>query len=1057
MKPLSLEMTAFGSYAAHTAVDFERLDRGLFLITGDTGAGKTTIFDGIVFALYGEASGSERTARMMHCDLADKSVDTVVKLVFSQSGKRYTVTRTIHFPKKRKAEGGYGDAEVQAVLTGEDLSPVEGASRVSAACEALLGLQEAQFRKIVMLAQGEFRDFLKAGSDEKTAILGKLFDSAPYVWYQKLLEGAWKRLAALRGEDREQLKSLLEHQLVLPEGQDPARFLPDAPELRENLNGLVTEAEARNALLEERLREADQARDGLLLRQSQARELNEKLDRLEAGKVKLAALEAKAEEMALRRECLDRAELALHRALPPLREAQRCAGEREAARERLKALEQAAAARAAAWEHARRDREGDEALSARREEIAALRSELAGQLALFVQAEQAERELEQTRAKRQAGLEQREAALREQEALERRQKELREALSGLEDAELRAEQCLREAEEANKLCAALTGPNGILRQYQTITDRAKVLEDQDESFRRYTRTVLEARERYDALYHRFVAGQAGLLAAELRRSVEAEGTGLCPVCGSAVGPGQLDRLAPWDAQLPDREDVEAAKQKAEALERDRQQKKELLDAAHHQHQAKKELLLSAVQTLFPDCGSWEALSAPGWLAGAERLARGRSAAAKDSLEKARARLRQRDALRAALPETEQAQRDAGLALEQSRSALTELEKALAAAEQRLSSLQGRLQYENAAAAKARDLALQTENAKLSNLLSAHEAREKNAKGQLDQVNGQLQSAKEGLEARTRAAQTAAEAAAGALAETGFGTPEAVAEALAPCGSADPERWLRQEQAALSDYAHQRKTLADALRELEEQTAGQERAELKTLEASFREAEARCQALRQESRSLGQWLAGTLRVREQALRRLDALAATETAWRSLERLGSCAAGSAGQGGKLSFERYVMGAVFREILEQANRRLDLISGGRYQLEHKSAADDRRVLAGLDIEILDFSTGKRRPSASLSGGEAFYTSLALALGLSDVVQSHAGGVGLEALFIDEGFGSLDDDMLDNALAVLNGLSQGDRLVGLISHVDKLSASIPRKIEVRNGPQGSSLRIVD
>ncbi len=154
---------------------------------------------------------------------------------------------------------------------------------------------------------------------------------------------------------------------------------------------------------------------------------------------------------------------------------------------------------------------------------------------------------------------------------------------------------------------------------------------------------------------------------------------------------------------------------------------------------------------------------------------------------------------------------------------------------------------------------------------------------------------------------------------------------------------------------------------------------------------------------------------------------------------------------------MGAVFREILEQANRRLDLISGGRYQLEHKSAADDRRVLAGLDIEILDFSTGKRRPSASLSGGEAFYTSLALALGLSDVVQSHAGGVGLEALFIDEGFGSLDDDMLDNALAVLNGLSQGDRLVGLISHVDKLSASIPRKIEVRNGPQGSSLRIVD
>ena len=177
---------------------------------------------------------------------------------------------------------------------------------------------------------------------------------------------------------------------------------------------------------------------------------------------------------------------------------------------------------------------------------------------------------------------------------------------------------------------------------------------------------------------------------------------------------------------------------------------------------------------------------------------------------------------------------------------------------------------------------------------------------------------------------------------------------------------------------------------------------------------------------------------------------------MSRLGALAAGSTGQGGKLSFERYVMGAVFREILDMANRRLDLMSGGRYQLEHKTAANRASAKAGLEIEILDLTTGKRRPSASLSGGEAFYTSLALALGLSDVVQSHAGGIRLEALFIDEGFGSLDDDMLDNALSVLSDLTRGDRLVGIISHVDKLGASIPQKIIVKNGPKGSSLRVV-
>jgi len=142
--------------------------------------------------------------------------------------------------------------------------------------------------------------------------------------------------------------------------------------------------------------------------------------------------------------------------------------------------------------------------------------------------------------------------------------------------------------------------------------------------------------------------------------------------------------------------------------------------------------------------------------------------------------------------------------------------------------------------------------------------------------------------------------------------------------------------------------------------------------------------------------------------------------------------------------------------AIRRLDRISGGRYQLEHKTAANRANAAAGLEVEVLDLTTGKRRPSASLSGGEAFYTSLALALGLSDVVQAHAGGMKLEALFIDEGFGTLDEDMLDNALAVLNDLTRGERLVGIISHVDKLSASIPQKILVSHSASGSRLRIV-
>ena len=184
MRPLYLEMTAFGSYARPTVLPFDKLAHGLYLVTGDTGAGKTTIFDAVMFALYGTASGSDRSTDMLHCDHVPKSVDTLVKLRFSQGGKEYEVERRLHFSKKRGTDDQYGDAKPDAVLREPNRAPTEGANRVTARIEALLGLNAEQFRKIIMLAQGQFREFLNADSDKKNEILGRLFDSAPYLWYQ---------------------------------------------------------------------------------------------------------------------------------------------------------------------------------------------------------------------------------------------------------------------------------------------------------------------------------------------------------------------------------------------------------------------------------------------------------------------------------------------------------------------------------------------------------------------------------------------------------------------------------------------------------------------------------------------------------------------------------------------------------------------------------------------------------------------------------------------------------------------------------------------------------
>ena len=193
----------------------------------------------------------------------------------------------------------------------------------------------------------------------------------------------------------------------------------------------------------------------------------------------------------------------------------------------------------------------------------------------------------------------------------------------------------------------------------------------------------------------------------------------------------------------------------------------------------------------------------------------------------------------------------------------------------------------------------------------------------------------------------------------------------------------------------------------------------------------------------------------AERAKNALAHSENGWRRLDRLASLAMGAISDEGRLSFDRYVMGAVFREILEMANRRMDIMSGGRYQLIHRSDADRKNARAGLEIQVLDLSTGRVRGSDSLSGGEGFFTSLSLALGPADTVQNRAGGHNLDALFIDEGFGSLSQGVLETAVDVLKELSKGQRLVGIISHVAQLEECITQKIRVRGGGEGSSLTL--
>ena len=278
--------------------------------------------------------------------------------------------------------------------------------------------------------------------------------------------------------------------------------------------------------------------------------------------------------------------------------------------------------------------------------------------------------------------------------------------------------------------------------------------------------------------------------------------------------------------------------------------------------------------------------------------------------------------------------------------------------------------------------------------------------------------------------------------------------MAPIGDADGETWLKQEQEAQTAFASDLAHTAEEVHSLAAQLEGQSRADLSQLleeKAGITDEAKKTEA---QLESVSQLVLNHEEVHKGLEAAFLALAQTEPQWQRISRLSDLASGINTDGGKVSFDRYVMGAVFREILQMANIRLDIMSGGKYRLEHQTRASRKNAKAGLDISVWDQTTGKSRDAGSLSGGESFFTSLALALGLSDVVQNHAGGKKLDALFIDEGFGSLSDDVLDKALTVLNQLTEGNRLVGLISHVDRLSESIPQKLVVTNNGHGSTVR---
>ena len=1058
MRPLSLEMTAFGSYAEKTVLPFESLSRGLYLVTGDTGAGKTTIFDAIMYALFGTASGSDRRGDMLHCDHVPKSEDTVVSLRFSQNGKEYTVTRRLHFPKKQKAKDQYGDSQVFAQLTEPDHAVLEGAGRVTARCEELLGLNAEQFSRIIMLAQGEFRKFLKADSDEKNEILGKLFDNSVYVYYQNLLLGARdelrRRRTAAEGELRSQMEMVFR---MPPEADEAAReaFLPGHPSLMNNLTDLLAREEVQLAALQNERDTAFAALGELSRQMGEAQTMNRLLKELEEDRTRLDLLEAVDEQMASRRERAGRVDVALHRALPAIRQCDQLSDELNTTMADIDELKSDAAALAQAVSEAEAVVTADEESRKEQAELQNRIQTVAGQLPLYAEREKrrgekkkAETALAEAEASRDTEEKEREALTGELVAL----RERLEALSGAEAAVLSAKN--GQALAAEKL-EALTGKRGLAAEVRELFKQEEKLEKARAALARLTETAGEKADAFNILYQRFIAAQAGFLAEDLRRTLETQPQAECPVCRTHVGREHIAQLAPLPAEAPGEEAVQAAREEADRAEQARGEQNTVVRTLEENLSVRRQAALERAQKFLPECESWEMLSSEGFLPAAAEAAQRGAEAAEARLSAAMADLAERDRVKNQLPEKEKNLQRAQQQLQTLQEAIRQHTAAIHAAAAAAQILNAQLPFESERDAEEEKKRLEAREEQLSGLLEQHRNTLQAEKSRLDTVLGSLGAREDAAGKLTAARLKALEEQERVLASCDFADRDAVDKTLAPLGEQDGESWLRLERDALTEHEINKENLRAQIEKHVEQTRDRQPVDLTALDEQRQTLAERHQSMVEAAAALEQLLDNHRAVCRRVGELRKELAVSDEPWRRLETLAALAGGVSGEGGKLSFDRYVMGAMFREILEMANRRMELMSGGRYELVHKTGADRKNAKAGLEIEVLDNNTGLQRPSGSLSGGESFFTSLSLALGLSDVVQNHAGGKRMDALFIDEGFGTLSDDVLDKALEVLGQLTEGDRLVGIISHVDRLQESIPQKVRVHQGEKGSRLTL--
>lgn len=1080
MKPTKLVMQAFGAYAEQTEIDFTQFEeKGLFLICGDTGAGKTTIFDAISYALYGEASGSYRDTKNLKSEYVDKKVESFVDFYFTHQGKDYHVCRKPSF--KYTNRNGKPDEQAEKVIfyqpdgtTLEGAKNVDGTKEKPGAIPQLLNMDAGQFMQVAMIAQGEFWKLLNAKTNERTEILRTIFQTDAYkklelklknrmdvsfaarkekeqsisqsfrevkVEPAEISEGISGILAEDLAEDsEEQPRSVVQRICDLQEKLQDSKAVWNIEEMLTLLQAVIGKDTEKAKQKETVLAQAEEELQKLQGTLVSAKDNNAILERYARTKEEQEVLESQKGLFEERRIQLDRTKQATYKVKPEY---------------------DAWSAKEHEWERTKQlITDGAQTLADCQTRAGMADAKVKETEALRPEAEQCQKIVDKVREE--------EPRYKEREMLQHELGQIQLQLAAQEQQEVElgtAEQTLQKRigelqeqqamwkEEPQQLAQAQAAHDKLLDSQKKTESIAKnlipawrrkqqELEEAQREYRENQDAYESAKEAFTHADRLYRANLVGILASDL-----AEGDP-CPVCG-ATHHEKLATLVEASVTAEQCKELKAVEEKKlDTFNQATASASSLRAVVQAKELQLKEQIRGCMTPAF--IGGVEALEE--LLVSFERqraklvdtVAQSRERL--DTLQQNCEKLREVEAMLARAQGTEMAR------LAEQRKSLVEERQSLiakqAASQATLAALQTLSYPDWEAAMQAGNHALARVK-EIQTALDTAAKEKKSADEAVARVQASIATQKQALEQQKSDAQMLKQRLNEKLTACQFASVEEMQAQVAT----DAE--IHAEEAKLADYDKKVTEVAARLSQLEQEQDARHRTlvDLEQLQQEHTSKRVQVETLRTALQAI------TFRIQNNCEKQQN-IRAQQMAYEKAKkendtsyRLYTLVSGQT-RNGKITFEQYIQAAGFDSILQAANRHLLPMSDNQFQLYRQTNAVGKQTNTFLDLEVLDISTGKRRPVGNLSGGESFKASLSLALGLSDTIAENRGGIQMDALFVDEGFGTLDSKSLEETKDALLSMSGENKLVGIISHRDELM-DIPQKLRVTKGRGGSQIQM--